>query len=320
MKSSTSIADAEKIDNVAKLSEELATSHMDGLHDTVAPGGLQKTSDAVEVFPRSCKRSIEALADDSRSEDDTAEPPVKRLKLRTSDERSNDRIADNAAADCGGDGTPAKRPKFAEKLLACPYALYDPVRYSPHNTVELHYRGCASNYLSRIPRLKQHLHRVHKRPNYYCAHCYRVFKSETDKISHEKDVTACSPIPGTQCPFKEKMTGEQTREIKRRRVGIEPTVVWRSIYSTLFPGGPLPSSISLNFTGSSRFSRWQIFARNGSLLEAHINLFACLSRAYGSSQHHTKSAARLTSRWARWWELCSIDQTLPYKLGLQRSR
>jgi hypothetical protein len=80
-----------------------------------------------------------------------------------------------------GDGhRQQKRPRFDEvepttsvsnKLLACPYAKHDPERYSERNTNrnETAYHKCASKILTDIPRLKQHLYRVHKRPEHTCS-------------------------------------------------------------------------------------------------------------------------------------------------------
>ena len=57
------------------------------------------------------------------------------------------------------------------KLFACPYAKYNPARYSERNEVEASYRGCSSKLLRNIARVKQHLYRIHTRPAWYCPRC-----------------------------------------------------------------------------------------------------------------------------------------------------
>lgn len=58
------------------------------------------------------------------------------------------------------DGSPKRQkqdsPELAlpQKLLACPYHKYDPVRYSERNGAEKPYRGCASGYWTDMSRLK----------------------------------------------------------------------------------------------------------------------------------------------------------------------
>ncbi|KAK6379428.1 hypothetical protein LTS17_006346 [Exophiala oligosperma] len=111
-----------------------------------------------------------------------------------------------------------------EKLLACPYAKNDPFRYSERNTnpTEMVYHKCASKILTNIPRLKQHLYRVHKRPDHYCSSCFQEFDSEQNRSHHERE-RSCLIV---DCPFEEKMDPDQCKAVKRRK--------------TLFPGARLP--------------------------------------------------------------------------------
>jgi hypothetical protein len=125
------------------------------------------------------------------------------------------------------------------RLLACPYCKYDPIRFSEHNIDEKHYRGCSSSYLSTISRLKQHLYRVHKRPEFYCRSCFDVFQSEDQLDVHTRTRPPCVPC---EPKFAEKMTVEQMANIKRRKPGKTPSDTWFAIFRILFPEAPLPES------------------------------------------------------------------------------
>jgi hypothetical protein len=125
------------------------------------------------------------------------------------------------------------------RLLACPFNKMDPSRYSEVNTEEKNYRGCSSCYLTTISRLKQHLYRVHKRPDHYCACCFKVFDSKDLFDAHARSRPACE----VQEPqFNEKMTYDQVVLIRRRAVGQDQAETWFAIFDILFPGTPRPLS------------------------------------------------------------------------------
>ncbi|ETI24200.1 hypothetical protein G647_03569 [Cladophialophora carrionii CBS 160.54] len=124
------------------------------------------------------------------------------------------------------------------KLLACPFSKFDPARYSELNTTELQYRGCSSCYLTTIPRLKQHLYRVHSRPLHYCSCCFQSFDTAVALDQHAR-ARSCTVSPS---PFEEKMTTDQMSEIKRRTPREERTKSWFTIFRILFPQSELPRS------------------------------------------------------------------------------
>lgn len=70
---------------------------------------------------------------------------------------------------------PTSKQDSRQRFFACPYYRSDVRRFSQIN-MELCYRGCSSACLRDISRLKQHLYRVHRQPEYYCGSCYSVFK------------------------------------------------------------------------------------------------------------------------------------------------
>lgn len=144
--------------------------------------------------------------------------------------------------DNGGERPSSKRMREEElkdKLLACPYSKVDPQRYSNRNLVEMGYRGCSSCWLTDIPRLKQHLYRVHKRPEYYCGSCYAIFKTRHLLDAHTRQRPPCQICPSR---FPEKMTDDQSNAIKRRNMGGKVHEEWYKIFKILFPNAALPAS------------------------------------------------------------------------------
>lgn len=124
------------------------------------------------------------------------------------------------------------------RLLACPYNKIDPSRYSEVNTEEKNYRGCSSCYLTTISRLKQHLYRVHKRPDHYCACCFKIFESKESLDTHARSRSCEVQDP----QFSEKMNFDQVTLIRRRAVGQDQSETWFAIFEILFPGTPRPQS------------------------------------------------------------------------------
>ncbi|OQU98193.1 hypothetical protein CLAIMM_04013 [Cladophialophora immunda] len=140
-----------------------------------------------------------------------------------------------------------KRPRIekadpataAEVLLACPYTKHDPDRFSERNQnlSEKAYRRCGSVCLTSIPRLKQHLYRVHRRPDHYCPSCYMAFETADMFDAHSRARPSCTL---RDCPFEEKMTSDQYRAVKRRKTGATPATAWFGIFEILFPGAERP--------------------------------------------------------------------------------
>ncbi|KAJ9616361.1 hypothetical protein H2200_000079 [Cladophialophora chaetospira] len=154
-------------------------------------------------------------------------------------------VGKRSLEDDEGDGSRRhKRPRLSdgsstnagEKLLACPYAKFDPRRYSEQNESEKHYRGCSSCYLRDIARLKQHLYRVHRRPEHHCPTCFTSFDSTVLLHAH---IVARTCQQRTS-PFEEKMTPDQVTAIRRRGMGRSRSESWNEIYKILFPDSPLP--------------------------------------------------------------------------------
>jgi hypothetical protein len=125
------------------------------------------------------------------------------------------------------------------RLFACPYAKYDPMRYSEKNDIETNYRGCSSKLLRDIARVKQHLYRVHMRPACYCPRCGREFECQDLQEEHTRETTPCEV---QELPFKEKMTTEQRDAVHKRSPGKCARKVWYEMFGIIFPDARAPNS------------------------------------------------------------------------------
>jgi hypothetical protein len=155
------------------------------------------------------------------------------------------------------------------RLLACPYCKYDATRYSERNIEERNYRGCSSIYLTSISRVKQHLYRVHKRPDYYCACCFGVYQDEAALSAHSRIRPACEV---KEACFTEKMATEQVNFIKRRTIGKTPSETWFDIYKILFPHAPLPETPYVETVSPGAIQRFtdHFYRQAGSRLAALV--------------------------------------------------
>ncbi|OQV06109.1 hypothetical protein CLAIMM_10734, partial [Cladophialophora immunda] len=95
---------------------------------------------------------------------------------------------------------------------------------------------CSSCFLRDIARLKQHLYRVHRRPEHHCPTCFSSFDSKGVLDAHIVE-RSCQPQVS---PFEEKMTQDQLTAIKRREMGRNRSDAWFDIYKILFPNSALP--------------------------------------------------------------------------------
>ena len=155
------------------------------------------------------------------------------------------------------------------RLLACPYCKYDPTRYSERNIEQKNYRGCSSIYLTSISRVKQHLYRVHKRPDYYCACCFSVYQDEAALSVHSRIRPACEV---KEACFTEKMATEQVNFIKRRTIGKTPSESWFEIYKILFPHAPIPETPYVETVSPGAIQRFtdHFYRQAGSRLAALV--------------------------------------------------
>jgi hypothetical protein len=160
--------------------------------------------------------------------------------------RSDGHEGEEEEDDDDDQGTPKRRKQspipavnVTQRLLACPYAKCDPIRYSERNVNEKQYRGCSGRYLTDISRLKQHLYRVHQRPEHACPRCFEVFKSKDLLDLHARQPVLCQV---SECHFGEKFAEDKMKELKRKRPGKSVEESWYIIFRILFPDAALPES------------------------------------------------------------------------------
>lgn len=157
--------------------------------------------------------------------------------------RKHSRSEDSMDSDKETEEKNPKKHKPSEssipKLFACPFAKYDKERYSERNVDEAQYRKCGTYMLRDISRLKQHLYRVHRRPEYYCPVCNQACESQGILDKHIRRRNCAERNPQL---YVEKMTTDQMKEIKRRNKKETPVQNWFGIFKILFPEAPLPMS------------------------------------------------------------------------------
>ena len=118
-----------------------------------------------------------------------------------------------------------------EKPLACPFHKRDPQRYP----------ACGKYTLRRIKDVKQHIYRLHCKPEIYCPLCFGGFKcsDERDKHVREKGCTT-KAIPATDGILSEdtkrklKDCGVRARGNKHQQ--------WMSLWEVIFPEVSRPRS------------------------------------------------------------------------------
>ena len=161
------------------------------------------------------------------------------------DKRYNNDGNDDDEEPSADEGEPKRRkpssplPNGPQRLLACPYAKWNPARYTERNQLEKQYRSCSGKYLTDVSRLKQHLYRVHKRPEHHCARCYAIFASQEDLDVHSRQDEPCAI---SECSFVEKFTEDKMKQLKKKRPGKSVEQSWYIIFGILFPDAPPPDS------------------------------------------------------------------------------
>ena len=100
--------------------------------------------------------SLQHTKSSSKFEPGSSCTPRKRARKSVLARRHSER-SDRSGTDSGSNKRCKKNPStkaISGRLLACPYAKFDPFRYSSCNQDEPGYRGCSTHYLRNIPRLK----------------------------------------------------------------------------------------------------------------------------------------------------------------------
>jgi len=155
---------------------------------------------------------------------------------------------------------PPKRPRPKHGLplnkpLACPYLKLDPIK---------HNRCLRMNKLLGVNRVKQHLARSHREPEFFCDRCKTIFR---EKAAHEHHLKEA----GAACVFKtwgwghRPITRTQEKELHKnsKPYATEPER-WFAIWKILFPDDAPPTSpfLDLGFS-DDLYLFWEYGRRRG---------------------------------------------------------
>ena len=203
-----------------------------GLREASSPSAVSQRSSELQRTLNGDKTSLATNASDTWS----------RSKRKRNWEDDEDK-EDDGNRNGEGDRMP-RRSRAAASVqhwspLACPYHKYDAARYSEQNLAETNYRHCSSCLLKDISRLKQHLYRVHCKPEHYCGRCSEVFDSRDGLDLHSRQSSPCAV---GLVKYDDRMTVDQTQQLKRKMRGRNVSDAWYSIYQLLFPKASLPKS------------------------------------------------------------------------------
>lgn len=155
----------------------------------------------------------------------------------TPQKRSLDRISlDDRDILDGSENEPSTRLKTTHnqwaRSLACPFYKHYPFQH----------RKCLALSLRRPKDVKQHIYRSHTQPEFYCARCYQIFDTATDRDTHWRD-RLCDRLDS---PVSLKFQGitENQRKLLNEKSPRELSVEaqWFQIYATIFPVSELPRS------------------------------------------------------------------------------
>ncbi|KAF5975905.1 Nicotinate-nucleotide diphosphorylase [Fusarium coicis] len=114
-------------------------------------------------------------------------------------------------------------PKYA-----CPYFKYNPAKYKD-------WRTCPGPGWNDVHRVKEHLYRRHRQPQYRCARCWEPFTDEQGVVDHQR---TDEPCPLREMEYVEGFDAAQERSLKSRKRAnqkLSETEKWRRVFNILFP-------------------------------------------------------------------------------------
>ncbi|KAI8633617.1 hypothetical protein F5Y19DRAFT_246513 [Xylariaceae sp. FL1651] len=143
----------------------------------------------------------------------------------------NDQNDENDSDSEGDDRKPQKLTKSSPRRnprFACPFFKHSPQKY-------LHERTCSGPGWASVHRVKEHLFRRHKLPQFRCTRCTWEFGSSKELNLHQRATQPCelrqeAPLEGVS-PLQEA----QLKSRKKEFTSIPETEKWTNVYSILFP-------------------------------------------------------------------------------------
>lgn len=116
-----------------------------------------------------------------------------------------------------------------EQPFACPFYKWDPKRH----------QDCDRYTLRRIKDVKQHIYRLHCKPELYCSRCFETFKCSNDRDYHVRE---------GRCALKSMSNFDGITEAQKKLLkdcgtrGTKKTQQWMEIWEVIFPGVQHPRS------------------------------------------------------------------------------
>jgi hypothetical protein len=122
-----------------------------------------------------------------------------------------------------------KEKKHKSLSFACPFYRGNPWKY----------HMCQKYDLQRIKDVRQHIHRKHVKPNFYCTRCYEVFVDANSRDDHARYETCVM----RREPKFDGITDSQKGELREcHKRGKEITEQWYYMWDILFKDQPRPKS------------------------------------------------------------------------------
>lgn len=116
-----------------------------------------------------------------------------------------------------------------QRSLACPFYKHDINKY----------HDCSQNLLRRIKDVKQHVFRKHRKPDFYCPVCFKIFNEAVARDAHIQD-RGCVAEP---VPVYDGISEEQKKTLSQypsRGKTIETQ--WNDMWYVIFPKDTAPRS------------------------------------------------------------------------------
>ncbi|KAI1736967.1 hypothetical protein F4680DRAFT_429787 [Xylaria scruposa] len=122
------------------------------------------------------------------------------------------------------------RDNGGEGLLACPFYKKDHQRY----------QDCGKYTLRRIKDVKQHIYRLHCKPELYCSRCFESFKCSNERDNHIREGGCIlQEVPNHDGVISDNQRKE-LKECKNR--GTSKQQQWMKLWNVIFPGVKRPRS------------------------------------------------------------------------------
>lgn len=118
------------------------------------------------------------------------------------------------------------------RSLACPFYKRYPFQH----------RKCLALSLRRPKDVKQHIYRSHTKPEFYCARCYHIFHSATERDTHWRE-RLCDRLDGPLLFQFQGITEDQRKLLNEKSPrDLDAEAQWLQIYGIIFPGSEFPRS------------------------------------------------------------------------------